>query len=127
MLSGDSTVHSFSFNGSRVEFTFDDNDSGKLYNIQVTTPIIYSEVTGGDGCVHMRIEATTDKLEINNKSGIFTLPEKFSQQMSAIRKGYHVIAGLKASEYPKVFLLVGDGTILLCPIKSESCISINIA
>ena len=126
MLSGDSTVKSFSYDGEIVEFIYEDYDSEKNYKIRITTPSIFSEVKGGQSCVHVRMEDSLGKLDIDEKSGRFYLPSTFPQQMALIKKGYHVLAGLKATEYKKVFLLIGYSKILLCPIKDETCVSINI-
>ncbi|MBD3647872.1 MAG: hypothetical protein HUJ31_10570 [Pseudomonadales bacterium] len=125
MLSGDSTVESFSFDGEKAVFDFDDYDSDKKYKVVVKTPIIFTESTGDRGCVHMRIEAPISRLEIDEASGIYILPPGFPHQMSVIKKGFHVFVGLKAAVYKKAFLLVGSSKIILCPIKSESCVSIS--
>ncbi len=127
MLSGDSTVNGFSFDGKKVEFLFEDYDTEEIYTVVVETPIIFSQSNGGQGCVHMRIEESKGKLEINNESGRFFLPDTFPKQMSVINKGYHVLAGLKADEYSKVFMLVHASKVLFCPIKSDESVSISIA
>lgn len=125
MLSGDSTVRFFSFNGKKLEFLYDDYESEVVYRVVVETPIIYSEATGGEGCVHMRTEPSLDKLDVDTKSNLFVLPSEFGKQMAAIRKGYHVLAGLKANEYPKVFILQGNGIIAFCPVEGEESVSIT--
>lgn len=127
MLSGDSTVNSYSFDGRKVEFLFEDEESEETYSVVVETPIIFSESSRGIGCVHMRIEDSKGKLDIDKNSGRYFLPGTFSKQMAAINNGYHILAGLKADEYPKLFLLGHESKILLCPIKGSESVSINIA
>ena len=126
LLSGDSTVESFNFNGNQIQFLYEDYDSDNNYEVIVNTPIIFSEIAGGKNIVHMRIEDSIDKLIIDDKSGLFILPDSFPKQMQAIKKGYHVLAGLKASEYRKVLKLIGNGIIVLCPIKNEDSVEIKI-
>lgn len=125
MLSGDSTVQEFNFNGCQVEFLFEDYDSDEDYLIKIKTPIVFSEAPSDEGCVHIRLESTANTLPVEPKSGRFILPSKFEQQMAAIRKGFHVLAGLKASEYQKIFTLQGSEKILVCPIKNDKSITIE--
>ena len=125
MLSGDSTVEKFSFDGQEVVFLYEDNETEKTFRVKVETPMVYSEISGGRDCVHLRLEDSTDKLVIDENSGLFILPGEFSKQMASINKGHHVLAGLKAAEYKKILILQGYGRILVCPIKDEKSISIE--
>ena len=125
MLSGDSTVRFFSFNAKKLEFLYNDSEKETVFRVVVETLIIYSEVTWGEGCVHMRIEPSEDKLEIDKKSNLFILPFEFGKQMAAIKKGHHILAGLKPTEYRSLFILHGNGVIALCPIAGEESVSIK--
>jgi len=125
MLSGDSTVRSYSFNGEIVELTYEDYDSDETYFITIQTPQVFTQATGGERIVHMRIESVLDKLAVEDNSGRYMLPDSFSKQMSVFNQGYHIFGGLKASEYPKAFILSKGPKILLCPIRSEEDIKIE--
>lgn len=125
MLSGDSTVAAFSFNGRRVSFLYEDDESDATYRVEVETTIIYSETGGGQGCVHMRLEPSEGTLEIDAKSKRFILPGSFAKQMAAINKGYHVLAGLDSTQYTMLFILQGQEKIIVCPVKGEQSISIE--
>ncbi|MCG8313633.1 MAG: hypothetical protein MI976_10485 [Pseudomonadales bacterium] len=124
MLSGDSTVKSFSFDGEKVQFEFHDYETEKVYNVIVDTPIVYSESPGDEGCVHMKIESSLDKMPIDKVSGLFVLPGDFKKQMAIINKGYHVLAGLKSSVYMHVFILRGTSKIIVCPIKDQDSVRV---
>lgn len=125
MLSGDSTVRSFSFNGEVVKLTYEDYDTDETFFVTIKTPQIFTQATGGEGMVHMRIEDVEGKLAVDEKSGRYILPDSFSKQMAAFNQGYHVFGGLKASEYPKAFVLSKGPKILLCPIRKEQDIEIK--
>jgi len=125
MLSGDSTVKSYSFNGETVEFLYDDYDTDEEYRVKVETPQIFTQATGGEGIVHMRIEEISDKLEVEPKSGRYMMPSLFSKQMAIFKQGYHIFGSMKASEYPKAFILSKGTKILVCPIKSTDSVIIK--
>ena len=125
MLSGDSTVENFTFDGQEAVFLYEDEQSEKTFRVKVETPIVYSEIPGGRDCVHLRLEDSIDKLAIDENSGRYILPGEFSKQMAIIKKGHHVLAGLKATEYTKILILQGYGRILVCPFKDEKSISIE--
>ncbi|MEM7336076.1 MAG: hypothetical protein AAF490_28610 [Chloroflexota bacterium] len=119
MLSGDSTVRSFSFDGKKVVFVFEDNETDQHYQFEIQTPLIFSETPNGIDCVHIRLEDSTGFLDIDSQSGRFILPPSFSKQMQKTKKGLHILVGLKAKEYPMLFSLVSYDYLLRCPIKSE--------
>ena len=74
----------------------------------------------------MKIEllALKNKLEIDNNSNIYILPNEFNKQMEATRSGYHLAAGLSSKEYHLLLKISGYRQILACPLKSEDDISI---
>lgn len=125
MLSGDSTVKSFSFDGTKVQFDFEDYETEKTYKVVVETHIVYSESSGENGCVHIRIEDSLDKLPIDSASGVFILPGEFKKQMAIINKGYHVLLGLNSKIYKNVFILQGYSKIIVCPIKGQDNVQVT--
>lgn len=125
MLSGDSTVNAFSFNGRQVSFLYEDFDSDECYRVVIDTPMIYSEIAGGKNCVHMRLEGSDGKLSVDPKSKLFVLPGEFSKQMAVIKRGFHILAGLNSERYKMIFILQGNGKILVCPVEGEESVSIQ--
>jgi hypothetical protein len=92
--------------------------------LQIRTAVFFSENSQESGSVHIRFDKLEQHLTIDPDSGRYQVPASFVAQMKAVKQTHHLAIGLKASEFPLLFKIVGYQVLFACPIKSKNDIEI---
>ncbi len=122
-ISGDSTVHSVSFDAGVAKISIQDGETDLKYLLQIRTSVFFSG-NQKSSCAHIRLEKLEQHLLIDPDSGRYQVPASFVAQMKAVRQIYHLAIGLKASEFPLLFKITGSQILFACPVKSKNDIEI---
>ena len=125
-LRGESTVSSVLFKNGKLCFQFIDGESDEEYAIEVLTSFVYCRpAPARAGTVYIEIKTLSDYLPIDNESQRYMLPAEFKEQMTAVRKAFHLVVGQKATEYPLMLQIVDGGIYLACPISSIDSVEVT--
>jgi hypothetical protein len=122
-ISGDSTVHSVSFDTGVARISIQDGETDIRYLLQIRTTVFFSD-NQKSGCAHIRFDKLEQHLPIDSASRRYQVPASFAAQMEAVRQAHHLAIGLKASEFPLLFKVRDSQVLFACPIKSKNDIEI---
>lgn len=127
-LGEDARIYEMVFQNGSVQFFYDDYDREKVFHVKIKTDLAYInyrlDEIAYEFC-HVRMVKLSDQLNIDEKSKLYILPEKFIAQMKMARNKYHLALGLNSREWKYFVQIFGDGIIIACPVKSTESIDIE--
>jgi hypothetical protein len=125
-IAGDSSVTHVAYANGVAEINIIDGETGDTLRLRVSTHLFFSEASTTErGTAFVQLLALKDYLPVHLASGRFISPETFEQQMTAIRGALHLAYGLRATEYPFLFLVRDNRVYFGAPVRSESEIVIT--
>ena len=117
-FTADSSVLEVSYAHGEARLVWEDYEIDGRYELSVKTTTLLSEGAQESGSVHIRFEELAKTLPIDGDSGRYCPPSNFGAQMKARRNGHHLAVGLRASEYPYLFVARGYKILLAVPVGS---------
>ena len=126
-IAGDSTLTHVSYADGIAEIHLIDGETDDSLLLRLPTPVFFSTASSAQGCVFIEVVPLTEHLPVHPASGRFIASETFEQQMQATRSALHLAYGLRASEFPFLFLVRGVSIYFAAPIPSAEHITITSA
>jgi hypothetical protein len=124
-IAGDSTLSRISYSDGVAEIYLIDGEIDELLLLRVPTPVFFSTASRAHRRVFIELLPLAEHLPIHSASGRFIAPKSFEFQMKATHRAVHLAYGLRASEFPFLFLVRGECIYFAAPVHSAEHITIT--